>query len=113
MTSLNGETATMLNQGTAGAEKKPRTKRHAFHLEAPEAKRVVVTGSFCDWQTDLYELKKNKTGLWATTLSLAPGRHEYRFLVDGIWHNDPACTEHAPNEFGTDVCDHRLTSSQL
>ena len=94
----------MSNQATAVAAKKPHTKRHTFTLDALEAKRVVVTGSFCDWQTDIHELKKNKAGVWETTLPLVSGRHEYRFLVDGSWHNDPACTEHAPNGFGSDNC---------
>jgi 1,4-alpha-glucan branching enzyme len=94
----------MSKRATAVAEKKPRTKPHTFTLSAPEAKGVVVTGSFCDWQTDLHELKKNKAGLWETTLPLVPGRHEYRFLVDGVWRNDPTCTECVANPFGSDNC---------
>jgi len=93
----------MSKRGTAVAEKKPRTRQHTFTLNAPEAKRVVVTGTFCDWRTDLHQLKKNKAGLWETTLPLVPGRHEYRFLVDGVWRNDPAAAFVA-NPFGPDNC---------
>jgi 1,4-alpha-glucan branching enzyme len=94
----------MTRRQTARVEKKPATRRCKFTLDAPEAKRVVVTGSFCGWLTDGHELKKNKAGLWETTLPLVPGRHEYRFLVDGVWRNDPTCTELVANPFGTENC---------
>jgi len=87
------------------ARSKPnRKKRVIFTLEAPEAKRVHVTGGFCDWQTDSYALKKGRDGTWRTTLPLSPGRHEYRFLVDGEWRDDPNCRERFPNPFGTENC---------
>ncbi len=64
----------------------------------------MVTGTFCDWQTDSLHLRKVKKGVWKRTLSLPPGRYEYRFLVDGEWHDDPKCTDRAPNAFGTENC---------
>jgi len=33
-----------------------------------------------------------------------PGRYEYRFVVDGQWRDDPACTERVPNGFGSENC---------
>ena len=42
-----------------------------------------------------------RDGQWAKELSLAPGRYEYRFVVDGQWVDDPAATELIPNPFGT------------
>lgn len=63
----------------------------------------MVTGTFCDWQEG-YPLKREKKGLWKATLTLAPGRYEYRFVVDGEWRNDPHCTECVPNPFGTENC---------
>ncbi len=39
-------------------------------------------------------------GTWAKELILAPGRHEYRFVVDGEWVDDPAATDYVPNPFG-------------
>ena len=33
-------------------------------------------------------------------LSLAPGRHEYRLVVDGHWIADPYNTDWVLNEFG-------------
>ena len=32
---------------------------------------------------------------------LPVGRHEYKFIVDGEWHSDPACPDWVWNEHGT------------
>jgi 1,4-alpha-glucan branching enzyme len=94
----------MFARRTATPEKKQHAKSHEFALEAPGATQVVVTGSFCGWQASGLALKKDKKGVWRAKVSLAPGRHEYRFVVDGVWRDDPACTEHATNPYGTDNC---------
>lgn len=77
------------------------TKRVSFVLRAPQATRVAVTGSFCDWTPEGYALKSYRGGVWRCNVFLAPGRYEYRFVVDGNWQNDPAGTEHVPNPFGS------------
>ncbi|MGK2906986.1 MAG: hypothetical protein ACSLFH_11655 [Desulfuromonadales bacterium] len=46
-------------------------------------------------------MKKSLKGLWKKTLTLPPGRYEYRFLLDGRWENDPAQTQVVPNGFGS------------
>lgn len=84
----------------------PKSKKTpvTFTLQAPQADAVLVAGTFCDWQTHSCHLKKDKTGLWKATLSLPPGRYEYRFLVDGDWCDDPKCLERVTNPFGTENC---------
>lgn len=74
-------------------------KRVQFAFDAPEANDVAVTGSFCDWKT-LYPLKQQKNGAWKRTLEIAPGRHEYRFVVDGEWRDDPRSGDRVPNPYG-------------
>ncbi|MEI7728841.1 MAG: isoamylase early set domain-containing protein [Verrucomicrobiota bacterium] len=76
----------------------------AFSLLAPAAKDVMVAGDFTGWELSPKTMKKNKSGEWKLVLSLAPGRYEYRFLVDGQWCDDPQCIERAPNPFGGDNC---------
>jgi 1,4-alpha-glucan branching enzyme len=49
-------------------------------------------------------MKKDKKGIWKATVSLAPGRYQYRFLIDGRWENDPACSDFVSNDFGTTNC---------
>ena len=89
---------------------KPLPKqRITFTLHAPEAKSVLLTGSFCDWQNDGQVLKKDRQGLWKLTIWLSPGRHEYRFLVDGEWRDDPGCAERVTNTFGTQNCVRQVT----
>jgi 1,4-alpha-glucan branching enzyme len=87
-----------------GRSKPLRKKRVVFSLDAPNARQVHVTGTFCDWQADSCALKRDSRGKWSATLSLPPGRYEYRFLVDGGWRDDPKCTERVLNAFGTENC---------
>lgn len=75
-----------------------------FSLDAPLAHSVVVTGSFCNWQTESIPLQRNRKGIWQTTIPLSPGRYEYRFLVDGHWEDDPECEERVSNPFGSRNC---------
>lgn len=77
-------------------------QRAVVHLEcqAPEAKAVFVAGTFNDWQPDTMPLQQETSGFWTIDLELAPGVHEYRFVVDGSWCSDPGATETTPNPFG-------------
>ncbi len=34
-------------------------------------------------------------------MDLPPGTHQYRFIVDCQWCEDPACTLRVPNPYGT------------
>ncbi|MEO2089989.1 MAG: isoamylase early set domain-containing protein [Gemmataceae bacterium] len=81
-----------------------KTTGHLFRLDAPHAERVVVTGSFCAWDPNTHVLKKHQDGCWETRIPLARGRHEYRFVVDGTWANDPTCSELVPTPYGSTNC---------
>jgi len=50
------------------------------------------------------DLRKLKNGEWKATLPLAEGKHEYRYLVDGQWRDDPNCRTRIPNAFGGENC---------
>ena len=84
--------------------KQPPKKRITFSHSAPHAQKVSVCGSFCNWQTDAHPLKKDKSGSWKTIIALPEGSYEYRFLVDGLWCDDPLCAQRAPNPFGSENC---------
>jgi len=92
----------------AAAAKRPvkaRTKpKTTFKLEAPHAAEVFIVGSFNGWNLTANPLKKNREGTWACALAIEPGEHEYRFLVDEIWWDDPANPARRWNEFGTQNC---------
>ena len=88
----------------APSKKAPTKQSVTFRLHAPQARSVHVAGTFCDWQPAAHPLRNGKQGVWTTRLALPPGRHEYRFIVDGVWHDDPQCTERVPNPFGAENC---------
>ena len=52
------------------------------------AKKVMLAGSFNDWETNKTAMKRTNTG-WSVTLELTPGKHYYKFIVDGNWMTDP------------------------
>ena len=76
-------------------------QKQTFSFNAPGAMSVLLVGDFTHWQQSPIPLKKKKGGVWQTTVSLEPGSHHYRFLVDGEWRDDPECTVRLTNPFGT------------
>lgn len=80
------------------------SKAAEFKLYAPAAKKVSLAGSFNKWDTKKLAAKKDSRGNWIVKTSLKPGRHEYKFFVDGCWVNDSNCTSCVPNSFGTHNC---------
>ena len=79
-------------------------RRQAFSLSAPEAKEVLLAGDFTEWEQHAVQLKKGDDGVWQTTVLLEPGKHEYRFLVDDQWQDDPASAWRVVNSFGSENC---------
>jgi len=80
------------------------SKPTEFKLYAPEADKVILSGSFNKWDTKKLLAKKDSKGNWAVKTSLKPGKYEYKFLVDNSWVNDPRCTSCVVNSFGTHNC---------
>lgn len=76
---------------------------------APKAKAVCVAGTFNDWKPAATPLHNHLlNGKWAVTLPLAPGHHEYKFVVDGQWCCEPGTRDEfrdepqcCANPFGT------------
>jgi 1,4-alpha-glucan branching enzyme len=79
----------------------PKRRRTIFSISAPEAHEVFLVGDFNDWDVRKHPMKKEKNGVWKKVTQLLPGRHEYKFLIDGQWHNDPASGWTCQNAFGT------------
>ena len=60
-----------------------------FRLQANDARRVQLAGSFTEWQPR-YELHENASGYWTAMVPLSEGVHDYAFLIDGErWVADP------------------------
>ena len=56
------------------------------------AKQVTVAGSFNDWSPSSTKLKKVGDE-WIVQTVAEPGKHMYKFIVDGNWILDPANKE--------------------
>ena len=91
-------------RGAGEKRAKSATRKVQFDFPSPEAKEGYLAGEFNGWDTHAKKMKKDKEGIWKATLSLKPGRYEYRLFVDGLWKNAPSCTGCVPNEFGTLNC---------
>jgi 1,4-alpha-glucan branching enzyme len=76
-------------------------KRIVFTYDDADAEEVVLAGDFNAWDRKKHRMVKTPSGLWERTVMLVPGRHEYKFRVDGQWLCDPKAGETCPNEFGT------------
>jgi len=74
-----------------------------FSFHSPFAEEVFVAGTFNNWEPRRDPLKKNMKG-WKMSKYLEPGTYEYRFIVDGIWVDDPACMSRRPNQYGSENC---------
>ncbi len=61
----------------------------SFQLKGHEnATQVYLAGSFNNWNPKATPLKKSRNG-WTLEQELPPGKHFYKFVVDGNWILDP------------------------
>jgi 1,4-alpha-glucan branching enzyme len=65
------------------------------------AKRVSLSGDFNGWSPDATPMKRYDDGHWETTVELAPGRYEYKFVRDGEWMPDLLARENVWNQHGS------------
>lgn len=73
-----------------------------FVLVCLGARHVYVCGDFNDWQpASLRMIGTAGTGMWKKRLVLPPGRHEYKYIVDGTWLHDPEARENIRNAYGS------------
>jgi 1,4-alpha-glucan branching enzyme len=78
------------------------TKKIALQFRAESGSKVYVAGTFNKWDpTSKQMVDRNSTGVFTTSLMLAPGRYEYKFVVNGVWCVDPNCPEWVANDQGS------------
>lgn len=78
-----------------------RCQRIEFRLRAKPGSAVFIAGTFNDWDPTNLPLRPTDEGAYRATLLLPPGRHEYKFIVNGVWRMDPECPDWVPNPLGT------------
>ncbi len=55
----------------------------------PDANEVYLTGDFNQWQPRENQMLKAQDGSFRVKIKLPPGQYQYKFIVDGVWYNDP------------------------
>ena len=53
------------------------------------ANRVILAGSFNDWNEDAIKMEKGDDNYWRYRIPLPAGKHYYKFIIDGKWILDP------------------------
>jgi 1,4-alpha-glucan branching enzyme len=76
------------------------SKRMKFEIQAEAGSEVYVAGTFNSWNATQNKLKE-KSGVFSGTLLLPKGKHEYKFVVNGVWCVDPKCQEQVSNDSGS------------
>ena len=73
-----------------------------FTVHADKGKAVYLAGQFNDWDPTAKKMAyQAKNGVYATTIKLAPGEYQYKFVIDGTWCADPENTDSVQNDQGT------------
>ena len=79
-----------------------------FECHAPSAQSVCLAGTFNEWNPEATPMTKAAEDMWRAVVDLPPGRHEFKFVVDGQWCCEPGCEgayhgcpKCVPNDYGT------------
>ncbi|HTY87480.1 MAG TPA: glycogen-binding domain-containing protein [Candidatus Acidoferrum sp.] len=84
------------------ASGRPRTREVAFVLNSLEAEEVYLCGDFNNWAPGKLPMRRHgEDHWWEKRLLLAPGRYEYKFIVNGVWIHNPDAAENVPNSYGS------------
>jgi 1,4-alpha-glucan branching enzyme len=62
---------------------------YVFYFRSPTAHSVYLVGTFNHWNPYSLPLSRNAAGIWEVEVDITPGKHAYRFLVDGRYEKDP------------------------
>ncbi|MFT3980673.1 MAG: hypothetical protein QM687_09415 [Ferruginibacter sp.] len=74
---------------------------YTFRLKGNAGARTVyLAGDFNNWSPNGFPMKKDGDD-WVMTVHLSPGKHLYKFVVDGQWIIDPSNELWEENEHGT------------
>ena len=97
MTRSNGQ-----QSGRAGRSPGRAAEREvAFILNSPDADEVYLSGDFNEWGPRTLPMIRRDADHWEKRLALAPGRYEYKFIVNGVWIHNPDSAENVRNDHGS------------
>jgi 1,4-alpha-glucan branching enzyme len=77
-------------------------KKVRFQMAAPAGSEVYLVGTFNNWDAKAIRLQNGSAnGEYSATLLLAPGRYEYKYIINGDWRTDPGCADAVANAYGS------------
>jgi 1,4-alpha-glucan branching enzyme len=93
-----------LTNVAARADDAPAQVPHEFRYK-PDADAAVNTvnlaGDFNGWSTTATVMEKSADGTFTATVKLTPGKHLYKFVLDGSkWINDPTADKSLEEDDG-------------
>jgi len=105
---IEAEAETRLNSMKRAFEE-ARSRIHKYHgrqkvvlhLFGYEGKKVQLAGDFNDWVPDQGVITRNVDGVLEKIVMLMPGTYQYRYIVDGVWQEDPSNPEVVANDTGS------------
>lgn len=101
----DGDVTTAAASSPAATEEKSTAangQKVTFQFTAPDATTVYLAGDFNNWADNnngtvsdsKFAMTKADGGVWQMEVSLTPGKHSYKFVVDGNqWKTDPSASE--------------------
>ena len=96
------KTRTAVKKATTKAAAKPIEKAVTFTVRAEAGKTVYLAGSFNNWDPTGKKMSEKKgSGVYSTSVKLAPGTYQYKFVIDGTWCADPENRDFVQNDHGT------------
>ena len=72
----------------------------AFVYHNPDAGSVNLAGSMNGWSADATPLRDHGKGRWSVVVPLEAGEHQYKFVVDGNWTQDPGNGQAVSDGYG-------------
>lgn len=83
---------------------KGKTAKVTFYThKLPEAEAVYLVGDFNEWDETTHPMEKLKDGRFKLVVKLEPGQeYQFRYLVDGEWHNEWEADKYIPNNVDGD-----------
>ena len=71
-----------------------------FSIDAKNADSAAVVGDFNNWDPEEGALSKMKNGIFKATYDLAKdANYEFKYVVDGVYVNDPEADFYKWNDF--------------
>ncbi len=94
-------------------EDKKDKERVNFSISAAPGSLVSVAGTFNNWDPAANPMRDLAgKGSYKTDVLLSQGKHEYKFVVNGIWTADPSCQRRVSDSYGAENCLLQVSKSE-